>query len=61
MACIYETEWLRPANKRPIVIAGMGEAEFFPVLLEYHVGILASGILRHTKTDETRIGEDVNS
>ncbi|MDA8120783.1 MAG: hypothetical protein M0Z85_12280 [Gammaproteobacteria bacterium] len=39
----------------------MGEAEFFPVLLEYHVETLPGGILRHTKTEETRIGEDVNS
>ena len=60
VACVYEKEWFHPADQSRIVIAGMGEAEPFPVLLEYNVGTVAGGVLRHTKTDETRIGEDID-
>ncbi len=57
----YQKDWFHPRDRSRIVIAGMGEAEPFPVLLEYDVGTLAAGTLRYKKTDETRVGGDVDA
>ncbi|RCN55709.1 hypothetical protein [Acidiferrobacter thiooxydans] len=54
----YQKEWFHPRDRSHVVIAGMGEAEPFPILLEYEVGTLAAGTLRYRKADETRVGED---
>ncbi len=54
----YQKDWFHPRDCSHVVVAGMGEAEPFPVLLEYDIGTLAAGTLRYKKTDETRVGDD---
>ena len=61
MALTYQKEWFHPLDRSRIVIAGMGEREPFPVLLQYKVGNLAAGTLRYKKTDETRIDGDMDA
>ncbi|WP_298135498.1 hypothetical protein [Acidiferrobacter sp.] len=56
----YQKDWFHPRDRGHVVIAGMGEAEPFPVLLMYDVGTLAAGTLRYRKTDETRVGRDAD-
>ncbi|MHB1751681.1 MAG: hypothetical protein ACYCTF_03075 [Acidiferrobacter sp.] len=56
----YGKDWFHPRDGSHVVIAGMGEAEPFPVLLEYDIGTLAAGTLRYRKTDETRVGDDLD-
>ncbi|EQD37564.1 hypothetical protein B1B_16100 [mine drainage metagenome] len=57
----YQKEWFHPMDRgRYVVIAGMGEAEPFPVLLEYEVGTLAAGELRYRKAGETRVDNDMD-
>jgi hypothetical protein len=53
----HQKDWFHPRDLSHVVIAGMGEAEPFPVLLEYDIGTLAAGKLRYRKADETRVGE----
>ncbi len=55
---VYQKQWFHHNDHGRVVIAGMGEAEPFPVLLEYDIGTLAAGKLRYRKKDETRVGED---
>jgi hypothetical protein len=53
---MYVTEWFHPADEGGIVIAGMGDSEPFPALLQYRVGTVAAGKLRYAKADEARVG-----
>ena len=55
---MYQKQWFHRKDHGRVVIAGMGETEPFPVLLEYDIGTLAAGKLRYRKADETRVGED---
>ncbi len=58
-ACfLYQKAWFHPQDHGHLVIAGMGEAEAFPVLLEYSVGTVAAGTLRYRKDDESRSGAE---
>ena len=57
----YQKEWFHPRYQGHVVIAGMGETEPFPVLLEYDVGTLAAGKLRYRKSAETRVGVDADA
>lgn len=57
----YQKDWFHPRDRSRIVIAGMGETEPFPVLLEYDVGTLVAGTLRYKKSDETRVGGDLEA
>jgi hypothetical protein len=41
-----------------IVVAGMGDSEMFPVLLQYDVGPFAAGKLRIAKKNQVRVGQD---
>ena len=54
----HQKDWFHPRDYSHVVIAGMGETEPFPVLLEYDIGTLAAGKLRYRKADEVRVGED---
>ncbi|MHB1672415.1 MAG: hypothetical protein ACYCTF_02940 [Acidiferrobacter sp.] len=58
VAFMYQKQWFHRKDHGRVVIAGMGETEPFPVLLEYDIGTLAAGRLRYRKADETRVGED---
>lgn len=58
---MVEKEWFHPADQSNVVIAGMGEAEPFPVLLQYHVGTIAAGKLRYARKDESRIGGTIDA
>ena len=53
---MYGKEWFHSADESGMVIAGMGESEPFPALLQYRVGTLAAGKLRYAKADEARVG-----
>jgi hypothetical protein len=53
---MYGREWFHPADVSGLVVAGMGESEPFPVLIEYRVGTVAAGKLRYAKVDEARVG-----
>src|SRR5205823_2464900 len=44
---MYGKEWFHSADESGMVIAGMGESEPFPALLQYRVGTLAAGKLRY--------------
>jgi hypothetical protein len=44
---MYGKEWFHPADDSGLVIAGMGESEPFPTLLEYRVGKAALHADRH--------------
>jgi hypothetical protein len=53
--------WFHPADLSGVVFAGMGEAELFPVCLEYHVGTVAAGKLRRAKRSETYVTFDMSA
>ncbi len=53
---LYQKDWFHPQDHARLVIAGMGEAEAFPVLIQYSVGALAAGALRYRKDHEARCG-----
>lgn len=53
---MYGKEWFHPADESGVVIAGMGESEPFPVLLQYRVGTIAAGKLRYVKVSEAHVG-----
>ncbi len=53
---LYEKNRIHPRDHSHVVIAGMGEMDPFPVLLEYSVATLAAGTLRYRKDDESRSG-----
>lgn len=53
---MYGKEWFYPSDESGVVIAGMGESEPFPTLLQYRVGTVAAGKLRYAKVDEARVG-----
>jgi hypothetical protein len=53
---MYGKEWFHPSDESGVVVAGMGESEPFPALLQYRVGTVAAGKLRYAKADEARVG-----
>jgi hypothetical protein len=53
---MFGKEWFHSADESGVVIAGMGEIEPFPALLQYRVGTIAAGRLRCAKVDEARVG-----
>ena len=53
---MYGKEWFHPADESGVVIAGMGESEPFPVLIQYRIGTVAAGKLRYAKAEEARVG-----
>jgi hypothetical protein len=53
---MYGKGWFHPADESGVVIAGMGESEPFPALLQYRVGTVAAGKLRYAKADQVRVG-----
>jgi hypothetical protein len=53
---MFGKEWFHSADESGVVIAGMGEVEPFPALLQYRVGTIAAGKLRYAKVDEARVG-----
>src|SRR5271168_1775530 len=53
---MYGKEWFHPSDESGIVIAGIGDSEPFPALLEYRIGTVAAGKLRFAKADEARVG-----
>jgi len=53
---MFGKEWFHPIDQSGIVIAGMGELEPFPALLQYVVGTIAAGKLRYAKVNEARVG-----
>ena len=58
---MFGKEWIHPAERSGVVIAGMGEEEPFPAVLEYCVGTVASGRLRYLKEESCRVGVDVEA
>jgi len=48
-------KWIHPLDQSGIVFAGMGEAEPFPVLLDFAVGSLIGGRLRRFLRNEARV------
>lgn len=57
---LFQKQWPEPFESG-VVVAGMGEAEPFPVLVHYNIGTIAAGKLRYTKSDDTRIGDGVDA
>lgn len=55
---MFSKEWLYPAERSGVVLAGMGEEEAYPVVEHYHVGTIAAGKLRYMKQGSARIGID---
>jgi hypothetical protein len=58
---MFGKQWIHPAEQSGVVIAGMGEEEPFPAVLEYCVGTVAGGRLRHVKEESCRVGVDVEA
>jgi hypothetical protein len=58
---MFGKEWIHPAERSGVVIAGIGEEEPFPAVLEYCVGTVASGRLRYLKEESCRVGVDVEA
>jgi hypothetical protein len=58
---MFTQQWFHPADLSGLVFAGMGEAEFFPVCLEYHVGTIAAGKLRFTKRSEVYVSHEMSA
>ena len=52
---MYGLQWIHPNDESGIVIAGMGEAEAFPVLVQYKTGTIAAGKLRYIKCGQSVI------
>ena len=44
-----------------VVIAGMGEADLFPIVLHYRVGTVAAGRPRYVKAGESRVTADADA
>ena len=61
VALMYDKQWIHPAYSTGLVIAGMGEEEPFPSVLEYSVGSIAGGRLRQLKGRHCRIGMDADA
>ena len=55
---MYAQKWFGPGDLSGIVVAGMGEAEAFPILIEYNVGTIAAGRLRFVKINEARVSRE---
>jgi hypothetical protein len=47
-----------PDGGSGVVVAGMGEADLFPIVLDYRVGTVAAGRLRYIKKHEKRVTLD---
>jgi hypothetical protein len=47
-----------PDGGSGVVVAGMGEADLFPIVLDYRVGTVAAGRLRYVKKHEKRVTLD---
>ena len=58
---MYGKKWIHPTDRSGVVIAGMGEEEAFPALLQFLVGTIAGGKLRHYKENSCRIGVELNA
>jgi len=52
---MYDKRWFHPHDRSWIAFVGIGEAEPFPVLLEYQVGSIVAGRLRWAKTDQAEV------
>jgi hypothetical protein len=61
VAFIFGKQWIHPAESSGLVISGMGEEEPFATVLEYKVGSIAAGRLRHLKETRCRVGADVEA
>jgi hypothetical protein len=55
-AFLFGKEFFLPAEESGLVVAGIGEAEPFPVLIRYSVGSIVAGRLRYAKRDDARVG-----
>lgn len=55
-AFLFGKDSFLPAEESGLVVAGMGEAEPFPVLLRYSVGSIVAGRLRCAKREDARVG-----
>lgn len=55
---MFEKEWFHPDVRSGVVVAGVGEEEPFPTVLDFHVGTVAANKLRYTKADEGRVSFD---
>jgi hypothetical protein len=53
---MFGRQWFERDNESGLVIAGMGEEDPFPVLIQYRVGTIAAGRLRYSKINEVRVG-----
>jgi hypothetical protein len=58
---MFTQQWFHPLDLSGLVFAGMGEAELFPVCLEYHVGTIAAGKLRFTKRSEVYVSHEMSA
>jgi len=56
VAFMFGKKWFHPEDESGIVIAGMGDVEAFPALIEYTVGTIAAGKLRYVKKGDARVG-----
>ena len=56
VAFMFGKEWFHPADESGVVVAGMGDVEPFPAVLQYRIGTIAAGKLRYVKEDEGRVG-----
>ena len=50
--------WFHPSDRGWVVVAGMGDAEPFPVLEAYQIGAVVAGKLRFAKSHEARISRE---
>ncbi len=56
VSLMFGKDWFHRKTESGLVVVGMGEAEFFPVLIQYRVGSVAADRLRYAKVAEIRLG-----
>lgn len=56
VSLMFAKDWFHRKTESGLVIAGMGEAEIFPALIQYRVGSVAADRLRYAKVTEFRLG-----
>lgn len=52
---MYSRDWFAPGDRSWIVICGLGEAEYFPSMLEYQVGSIMGSKLRYAQSDDASV------
>ena len=58
---MFGKEWVHPAERSGVVVAGMGEEEPFPAVVQYCVGTVAAGRLRQLQETSCRVGVEVEA